>query len=120
MQTSDYIALSGFVAAVLGSYLAYKKAVKASEAASRSETLKVEAGAYERARKLYEDGIKQLEDQVARLRREVTDERGVSDSLRKKINELEETVARLRQQLIKAGVELPPHIQEELTKGESV
>ena len=97
-------ALPGLCAA----YFAYKQSTKAAEATSKNQVLKVEAGAYERARKLYEDGIRQLEEQVQRLRQQLTDERDVSDKMRNRINAMEETIAMLRRQLINAGVELAP------------
>lgn len=89
-------------------YFAYRKSRTAAEAATKTASLQVEAGAYERARKLYEDGIRQLEDQVQRLRQQVTDEQEVSSRLRNRINEMEETIATLRRQLINAGIELAP------------
>jgi phosphoenolpyruvate-protein kinase (PTS system EI component) len=50
------------------------KAVRAAEAASKNETLKVQAEACERARKMYESGIHQLEDQLERLRKQLSEE----------------------------------------------
>src|ERR1043166_4290684 len=96
------------VPGLAGAYLAYRQSIKAAEKSSRAETLKVEAGAYERARQLYEDGIKQLEEQVRRMRQQISDEQAVSSGLRQQINELELTVSSLRRQLINAGIELAP------------
>jgi hypothetical protein len=97
------------IAAIPGSvaaWLAYKQATKVAAAAGAAEVRKVEAGAYERARKLYEAGIEQLEEQVRRMREQLATEQDVSNRLRNQVNELEATVGRLRAQLIRAGIDL--------------
>src|SRR4051794_22226879 len=108
MNEAVVIATIAAVPGMIGSYLAYRASGKAAEKAAASESVKVEAGAYERARKLYEDGIRQLEDQLERLRVQLRDEIDVSTKLRTQINQLEITVSVLRQQLIKSGIELAP------------
>lgn len=116
MNSAILIACIASLPGVLASYLAYRGSIKAAEKASRSETAKVEAGAYERARKMYEAGIQQLEEQVARLRQQVRDEQTVSNGLRERINELEEIVSHLRSQIIRAGIELAPSDAKETSE----
>jgi hypothetical protein len=96
--------LAGF-AAVICAYLAYKQATKVSAATSRVEIQKVDAGAYERARLIWESGIKQLEGQLTHLRTQLDEEREVSGRLRTRISDLEDTVARMRRQMMLAGME---------------
>lgn len=93
------------LAAVLCSYVTYKQATKVSAEASRVEAKKVDAGAYERARVIYESGIKQLEEQLTHLRTQIDEEREVSGRLRTRVSELEDTVARMRRQMMLAGME---------------
>lgn len=102
------IALIASSPGIIASIIAYRKSIKASETASKTEVLRIEAEAYGRARKSLEAVIDQLEEQVQGLRRQVSEEQDVSSKLRTKINDLEETVSRLRSQLIRAGIELPP------------
>lgn len=108
MNEAIVIAVIASVPGIATGLFAYLQSGKASEKAAKSEAMKVEAGAYERARKLYEDGIRQLEEQLDRLKRQLTDEQDVSNKLRRQINDLEDTVSVLRTQLIKAGIELAP------------
>lgn len=63
----------------------------------RIEGVKVEAQAFERARRIYDDAIQKLEReieylnvQVDRIREQLTSEQNVSDTLRTRIRELEE------------------------------
>lgn len=93
------------LAAVACAWLAYKQATKVSAASSRVEIQKVDAGAYERARGIYESGIKQLEEQLTRLRTQLDEEREVSGRLRTRISDLEDTVARMRRQMVIAGID---------------
>jgi len=119
MNEAIVIAVVAALPGLVGAYFAYRQSTKASEKAAKTETLKVEAGAYERARRLYEDGIRQLEEQVRRLRDQVKDEQDASTKLRNRIYEMEETIATLRSQLINAGVELSPS-QKELESAKSI
>ncbi len=91
--------------AVFCAWMAYKQATKTSAEASRVEVQKVDAGAYERARVIYESGIKQLEVQLTNLRQQLDEEREVSGRLRTRISDLEDTVARMRRQMMLAGIE---------------
>ena len=59
-------------------WFANRQTIKAAEAATKNETLKVQTEAYERARKMYESGIHQLEDQLERLRKQLPEEQNVS------------------------------------------
>lgn len=93
------------LAAIACAYLAYKQATKVSAASSRVEIQKVDAGAYERARGIYESGIKQLEEQLTRLRVQLDEEREVSGRLRTRISDLEDTVAKMRRQMMVAGID---------------
>jgi septal ring factor EnvC (AmiA/AmiB activator) len=107
MNEAVLIAIVAATPGIAAAWFAYNRAVKAAEISSRNETMKIEADAYGRARKMYEAGIAQLEEQVARLRQQVGEEQDVSTRLRKQINELEVTVSKLRSQLARAGIELP-------------
>jgi septal ring factor EnvC (AmiA/AmiB activator) len=108
MNDAVVIAAVAALPGLAGALLAYLAAVRAAKTTSQNETLKVEAGAYERARQAYEAGIRQMEEQVERLRKQVIEERDVSDKLRKRVAEMEETLAWMRTQLIKAGIPLAP------------
>lgn len=114
MNSAIVIALIAALPGIIGSVFAYRQSSRAAEKASKTEAIKVEAGAYERARKLYENGIRQLEEQLDRLKLQLTDEQDVSAKLRKQISELEDTVSVLRQQLINAGIELAPMSVDEI------
>lgn len=93
------------VAAVPG-VLAYRQATKAADATADASRLTIEAGAYERARSLYEAALDQLEKQLTGLQAQLNVERDVSNRLRNQVNALEDTVAKLRRQLILAGVDV--------------
>lgn len=104
--------------AVVASYIGYRQAVRvarsnaaatteAARLAAEAEARKVDAGAYDRARLMYEAGIRQLEEQLARLRAQLAEEQQVSSSLRLQVRALEDTVARLRREIIAAGLQLP-------------
>lgn len=93
------------LAAVICAYLAYRQATKVSAQTSRVEIQKVDAGAYERARAIYESGIKQLEEQLSHLRKQLDEEREVSGRLRTRVSELEDTVAQMRRQMMLAGID---------------
>jgi alpha-L-arabinofuranosidase len=101
--------LPAVIASILGfaaAYLSYRQSTRASAAATKVETNRIDAGAYERAKQLYESGIKQLEDQLKRLLEQIQQEREISTALRVQVNALEQTVARMRRQLILAGVDM--------------
>jgi ppGpp synthetase/RelA/SpoT-type nucleotidyltranferase len=93
------------IAAVACAYLAYRQATKVSAQTSRVEIQKVDAGAYERARGIYESGIKQLEEQLSHLRKQLDEEREVSGRLRTRVSELEDIVAKMRRQMMIAGMD---------------
>lgn len=104
MTTSDWLlpAASAFVA--LGSAgLSYRQSTRAATVAGRNEAARVDGEAYDRAKDLYEAGIRQLEQQVERLRTQVNAERQISEGLRIRVGELEHTVRRLRHQLEAMG-----------------
>jgi septal ring factor EnvC (AmiA/AmiB activator) len=96
--------------AILGSAVAgwftYRSASSAAHAAVQVKNVEVDAAAYNRARELYESGIKQLEEQLQRIRSDLAQERDVSNSLRNQINQLEDTVAMMRRQLLLAGIDV--------------
>lgn len=117
MDGSVLITIIAAIPGLGAAYLAYRQAVKAADTSSKNATLKIESEAYNRAKTLYESAIKQLEDQIGRLRDQVRDEQNVSNGLRKRIYELEETVARLRVQLTGAGIRLDPtQVQTEVVQ----
>lgn len=106
------------VLATAASYIGYRQAVRVARANARAtteaarltaeaEARKVDAGAYERAKIMYEAGIRQLEEQLVRLRAQLAEEQQVSSSLRLQVRALEDTVARLRREIIAAGLQLP-------------
>lgn len=108
MNDPVLVAVLGTVASLIGAFFAYRQSIKATEKTARTAALAIEAGAFERARSMYEAGIQQLEAQVGRLRVDFATEQDVSNRLKVQVIELENTVARLRRQLINAGIELAP------------
>jgi len=108
MSDAVMIAVVAGVPGLIGAYLAYRQSSKAAEKAAMTEAAKVESGAYDRAKSLYENGIKQLEAQIERLHRQLVIEQEVSAKLRDQVMELETTVAAMRRQIINAGLELAP------------
>jgi len=104
--------VAALIAALIPAFFTYRQSVRAStkmlkEAAEqqREEGRKVEAEAYARAKKIYEDGFKLLEEQVAGLRFQLDTERDVSTEMRRRVAKLEESLSRLRQQMLLAGIE---------------
>ena len=91
------------IAAIPG-ILAYRQALAAARATANNVRMDIEAKAYERARLLYEQGLQELERQIANLREQLAMEQDASNRLRNQINELEETVARLRRQMALSGI----------------
>lgn len=91
------------IAAVPG-FLAYRQATAANQASASAKRIEIEAGAYARARDLYEAALDQLQNQLTSIQTQLNSERDVSNSLRNQVNALEDTVARLRRQLILAGL----------------
>lgn len=85
------VPLAAAVVAALPGLLAYRQATRANRQ-------QIEAGAYERAKGLYESGISQLEEQVGRLRAELAEERTARRAL-------EDVVTKLRRLLILHGIE---------------
>jgi Tfp pilus assembly protein PilE len=108
MNEAIIIAVVGSMFSLGGAYLAYRQSVKASERTARTAALQIEAGAFDRAKALYEAGISQLEAQVSRLRVDFAAEQDISNKLRVQVMEMENTIARLRRQMIHAGMELAP------------
>jgi septal ring factor EnvC (AmiA/AmiB activator) len=108
MSDAVVIAVIAGIPGVLSGFFAYIQSKRANDRSAQAQMSKIEAGAYERARKLYEDGIRQLEEQLDRLKRQITEEQDVSDILRRRVRELEVTVEHLRQQLYRSGTELAP------------
>ena len=108
MNEAVLIAVIAIAPAIVTGVLAYFGAVRSAKTSSRNEALKYEVEANKRAREAYEDGIKQLEESMERLRKQLLEERDVSAGLRRQVEELEQTVARMRLQMIRAGIELTP------------
>jgi hypothetical protein len=106
MSEAITIAIVAGVPGLIGAYLAYRQSSKAAEKAAMNEAMKVESGAYERAKSLYENGIKQLESQVERLHRQLYVEQEVATRLRDQVTELEIAVATMRRQIVNAGLNL--------------
>jgi septal ring factor EnvC (AmiA/AmiB activator) len=107
--------LPAVIASILGfsaAYLSYRQSTRASNNRLRVDERRVDAAAYERAKKLYEGGIAQLEKQLAQLREQVNQERQISNHLRRRVNELEDTVAMLRRQLIISGIDVEAHLND--------
>lgn len=110
MNDAILVAVIGSVVSLGGAWLAYRQSVKATEKTARTAALQIEAGAFERARAMYEAGIQQLEAQVGRLRVDFASEQDITNRLRVQVIELENTLARLRRQMINAGIELAPQL----------
>lgn len=98
---------------LIGAFFAYRQSTKAAQKSADSKAIEVEAGAYERARTLYENGIRQLEAQLDRMRQQIAEERDISSKLRNQVTELERTVSVLRSQLINSGISLSPTVLPE-------
>lgn len=110
-------AAAAIIVSVISGYFTYRGATAAARstvdtaAAAASadlkvKTVEVEAEAYARARSSYESGIKQLEEQIGRLRAQVNEERDASNQLRNQVSALEDTVSQLRRQLILSGIDV--------------
>ena len=91
-----------FIAAIPG-LLAYRQSQKAKRKADVLERAKVDAQAYEDARKIYQAAIEQLEKTVERQERELVEERRkrrelevTGETLRKRIVTLEREIEKLR------------------------
>lgn len=101
--------LAAAVSIVVG-YFSYKASTQAAQttaaATLRVKTVEVDAAAYERARAMYESGIKQLEEQIGRLSAQVNEERDASNRLRDQVRALEDLVAQMRRQLIVSGIDV--------------
>lgn len=100
MEIADLLtpALSA-VGASLVAFIGYRQSI-------RVERSKLEAGAFERAKAIYESSINELEDRIQRLRTDleevVNDRRG----LREQVDQLQNLVMRMRRQIRLAGIEL--------------
>lgn len=91
------------VGASLVAWVGYRQSV-------RVEKSKLEAGAFDRARGIYESSINELEERIQRLRadlEEVVTDRRV---LREQVEQLQNLIMRMRRQLRLAGIDLdePP------------
>jgi multidrug efflux pump subunit AcrA (membrane-fusion protein) len=95
--------LVAFVAAVPG-VLAYRTATVAQRVTARAKQVEIEAGAYNRARELYESALSQLQRQLSSIQAQLNEEREVGNHLRIQVNALEDIVAKLRRHLILAGI----------------
>lgn len=111
MNDTIFAAVVPALGAVAAAWFAYRQSVKVARISHDVDLRKVEAEAYERAKALYESGITQMEEQLARMREQLKEEQGISAALRKQINELESTVSRMRQQIIQAGLDIPANGQ---------
>lgn len=91
----------GGLCGIGGMAYAAKTSIKANQrqrtADDRSAAAAVEAGAFERARRIYDDAIQKLEKeliylntQVDRIRAQLAGEQNVSDALRMRVRELEQ------------------------------
>jgi hypothetical protein len=90
VSASEWVPAGIAAAAGLGAAgLSYRQAARAMRAQVRMDRAKVDAAAYERAKEMYEAGIRQLQDQVARTNQELQVERTAR-------HEAEEREAKLR------------------------
>src|ERR1044072_1692728 len=96
----------GLLGILIPSYISYKLAVRVSHNNQKTESKKVDAAAYERAKSLYESGIQSLEEQLQHMRDQLAEERNLHCKLRQQINSLERILAKMRRQLLLAGIEL--------------
>lgn len=96
------LALAG---GAFAAYMAYRQAAKVARSTAEVEAQKIDAGAYQRARELYEAGIGQLEMQLQRLRQQLSEEQQMSTGLRARVRELEDTVDRMHRQITAAGLD---------------
>jgi len=78
--------------ATLISIFAYMSSSRATKVQADTAARAVDAGAYERARTIYESSLKALEIQVARLQEQ-------SERMRKQLDTAEGTISELRSQL---------------------
>lgn len=91
----DPATLAGLLVAAIAaliSLLAYVSSSRATKTQADTASRAVDAGAYERAREIYESSLHQLEIQVARLQEQ-------SDTMRAQLGTAEITIADLRAQL---------------------
>lgn len=114
MSAAEWLPAGIAAAAGLGAaYLSYRQASRAMRSQVRMDRAKVDAAAYDRAKEMYEAGIKQLQDQVARTRQELDNERAArreaeerevrarrdaeerEATLRRRVVALEEVVSRM-------------------------
>lgn len=100
MPLSDWFTpAASAVGASIVAFIGYRQSV-------RVERGKIEAGAYERAKKIYEDSITELEERIQRLRTDLDEERTDKRRLRDQVNGLQLLVERMRRHLLLAGIEL--------------
>lgn len=103
--------LGALAIAVLGyirSRTANKRTVELKEEQKRLKAGKADQEAQERAfrrlQNIYEAGLKQLEEQLGRVREDLETERGLGARLRARIEQLEKVVSRLRELLRRHGI----------------
>lgn len=101
--------ITGLVVVITG-LITYRQATRALKASTRLENRKVDAEAYERARKFDQEvaaGIRAELDraraELADLRAELRREQKENRELRRQIDQLERTMQRLRDRLTAAG-----------------
>lgn len=112
----DFSVWAGIIVSLIGlggpviTWLIHRSNNKKQETTERRvtelESVKADAEAIERAKKIYEDLIesmriqhKDLRENVERLNREINEERNVSDALRNRVRELEDAVDKLEDEL---------------------
>lgn len=91
------------LATVLGgiavAYLGYRQARSVARTQAGIEARKVEAGAFARAKEIYEAGIDELQEQVNRLRARLDEEREDAGALRARLREMEQIVREMEDQI---------------------
>lgn len=90
---------------LLSAMVAYWQATRQAAGAARNEARRIDAEAYERAKRGIDEERPVLRAEVTQLRAEVDTERLGSARLRARVVELEDEVARLRRRLIVAGID---------------
>ena len=79
-------------------YIGYRQSVKV-------ERSKMEAGAFERARKIYEASITEMEERLQRLRTDMEEILTDRRHLKSQVEQLQIVVERMRRQLKIAGID---------------
>jgi hypothetical protein len=98
-------ALAAFGVAVLG----WLRSHSANKRTKMLRTTKVDIEAQDRAflrlQNIYEAGLKQMDDQIIRMRSELQEERTLTSRLRRRVDQLEAVVDKLRSMLRRHGIQ---------------